>query len=231
MSRSLPSQGWLERPWPRRSWAMARKPCAATKCSWSSQASAVSGQPWLNTTGWPAAPVLVEDLGAVVGVDERHAGGLSFDEGSEEAWCCGSTGRAVRHKLRQAHTYHFPGRHRRRLAVSTPAVSAPNKWTCVCSPQWYFGTPTVHVRVREKAGNHKFEQIESSCLRSGNAHARPRVHHLAARWNRTPRPPVAVVSRTPRNAWVRGTGAHPPSGPECGRLRSAARPSAPRNER
>ena len=50
---SLPFQGWLERPWARRSWAMARKPLEATSMAWSSQASAFSGQPWLNTTGCP----------------------------------------------------------------------------------------------------------------------------------------------------------------------------------
>ena len=53
VSMSLPCQGWLERPWPRRSWAMHRKPREARKSIWSSKASELSGQPWLKTTGWP----------------------------------------------------------------------------------------------------------------------------------------------------------------------------------
>src|SRR5260370_35182510 len=40
-----------------------------------SQSSAESGQPWLNTM-LPAAPILVENFGAVLGGDRRHC--LSF---------------------------------------------------------------------------------------------------------------------------------------------------------
>jgi hypothetical protein len=50
---SWPSLTWLERPWPRRSWAMTRKPLLAKKIIWLSQSSADNGQPWLNTIGWP----------------------------------------------------------------------------------------------------------------------------------------------------------------------------------
>ena len=48
---SWPPHGWLDRPCPRRSWAMARKPFEATKNICDSQLSAFSGQPWLKTTG------------------------------------------------------------------------------------------------------------------------------------------------------------------------------------
>ena len=41
---SLPCQGWLERPWPRRSCAMQRKPCDARWNICASQASEQSGQ-------------------------------------------------------------------------------------------------------------------------------------------------------------------------------------------
>ena len=45
---------------------------SARKNIWSSNASALSGQPWLKTTGWPLAPVVVIDLGAVLGRDCSH---------------------------------------------------------------------------------------------------------------------------------------------------------------
>jgi hypothetical protein len=51
---SLPSQGWLDLSWPLRSWAIAGWLFEAMKSSCSSQESALSGQPWLKTTGRPA---------------------------------------------------------------------------------------------------------------------------------------------------------------------------------
>ena len=50
---SLPCQGWLERPWPRRSCAMQRKPFDARWNICDSQASELSGQPWLKLTTGP----------------------------------------------------------------------------------------------------------------------------------------------------------------------------------
>ena len=53
VSISLPSHVWVERPCPRRSWAMHRKPRDAKNIICASQSSALSGQPWLKTMGWP----------------------------------------------------------------------------------------------------------------------------------------------------------------------------------
>src|SRR5271170_2976260 len=50
--------GRSSQPCPRRSWAMQRYPRAARKIIWSSKASALSGQPWLKTTGWPSPQTL-----------------------------------------------------------------------------------------------------------------------------------------------------------------------------
>jgi len=68
---SLPDEGWLDRPWPRRSCAMARKPFCARNSSCPSQASAFNGQPWRTGRQGPC-PVLVVDLGAVFGGDGAH---------------------------------------------------------------------------------------------------------------------------------------------------------------
>src|ERR1700751_1970268 len=75
---SWPSEPWLERPCPRRSWAMARNPRLRKNSICVSQSSDDSGQPWLKTTGWPAPPILVENLGAVLDDDRGHA--LSLPE-------------------------------------------------------------------------------------------------------------------------------------------------------
>ena len=72
VSISLPSQGWLERPWPRRSWAIRGNPREPRKSICASQASALSGQPWLKTIGCPASPVLVVNLRSVLRGDCRH---------------------------------------------------------------------------------------------------------------------------------------------------------------
>src|SRR6266702_5067191 len=51
---SLPSHGWLERPCPRRSCVMTRKPWDARKKAWFSQLSELRGQPWLRVTTGPS---------------------------------------------------------------------------------------------------------------------------------------------------------------------------------
>ena len=66
----FPDDGWLERPWPRRSWATTRKPCRARNSIWPSHASAFSGHPWERVTAGPS-PQLI-DLGAVFGRDGAH---------------------------------------------------------------------------------------------------------------------------------------------------------------
>ena len=43
----------VERPCPRRSWAITRYPCNRKNIICVSQSSAESGQPWLKTSGWP----------------------------------------------------------------------------------------------------------------------------------------------------------------------------------
>src|SRR5688500_8175271 len=50
---SLPFHGWLERPWPRRSWATQRKPLDARWNICVSPASALNGQPRLKTIVGP----------------------------------------------------------------------------------------------------------------------------------------------------------------------------------
>jgi hypothetical protein len=49
---SLPVSVWVERPWPRRSWAMTRKPFAQEEHHLGVPVVALSGQPWWNTIGW-----------------------------------------------------------------------------------------------------------------------------------------------------------------------------------
>src|SRR5690349_12464540 len=50
---SCPSDTWLDRPCPRRSWATTRYPCPRKKSIWLSQSSELRGQPWWNTMGRP----------------------------------------------------------------------------------------------------------------------------------------------------------------------------------
>jgi hypothetical protein len=57
---SLPGQVLLDRPWPRRSWAMQRNPRDAKKNICASQSSALTGQSWLKTIGCPLPQSLKE---------------------------------------------------------------------------------------------------------------------------------------------------------------------------
>src|SRR6266852_8017036 len=75
---SFPDEGWLERPWPRRSCATTRKPCCARNSSWPSHASALSGQPCENVTTGPSPQSFVVDFGAVLSDDRAHFAWVPF---------------------------------------------------------------------------------------------------------------------------------------------------------
>jgi len=66
-SMSLPEEAWLERPWPRRSCATARKPFCARNPSVGAQRPAVREH-----YDRAFAPVLGVDLGTIVGSDCAH---------------------------------------------------------------------------------------------------------------------------------------------------------------
>ena len=69
---SLPSHGWLERPWPRRSWAMQRKPLEARMEHLRLPRVGAERPAVAEVTTGAGAPVLVVDLRAVLGGDRAH---------------------------------------------------------------------------------------------------------------------------------------------------------------
>ena len=69
---SWPSPVWVERPWPRRSWAMTRKPWPRKNSICVSQSSADERPAVTEHDRLARAPVLVEDLDAVLGGDRIH---------------------------------------------------------------------------------------------------------------------------------------------------------------